>query len=133
MANWDYRRPWYHGSQQELTTLCVGSSITQEKAIARAFSHRPSLLSIADDGSVKHNGVTSGYLYIISEEINQHDVVPHPHPVNATRWEWLTTRELRVQLIERTQLQPEEKLTDDEMLLLKQKQQERGEQTFAEG
>lgn len=58
MSNWDYRRPWYHGSQQDLLALRVGSSITQEKAIARAFSHRPSLLSIADDGSVKHDGVT---------------------------------------------------------------------------
>ncbi|GLV54119.1 hypothetical protein KDH_09680 [Dictyobacter sp. S3.2.2.5] len=42
MEDWDYRRTWYHGSQQELTTLRIGSSITQEKAIARVFSHRPS-------------------------------------------------------------------------------------------
>ncbi|GHO99200.1 hypothetical protein KSF_092480 [Reticulibacter mediterranei] len=132
MPNWNYRRPWYHGSQQELTMLRVGSSVTQEKAIARAFSHRPTYLSIADDGGVKHDGVMPGYLYIILEEIDPHDVTPHPHPVNATRWEWLTTRELRVQLIEYTQVQPEEKLTDNEMLFLKQKQQARGEQTFAE-
>lgn len=64
--------------------------------------------------------------------IDQYDVIPHPHPVNAARWEWLTTRELQVQLIEYTQIQPEEMLTDDDMLLLKQKQQARGEQTFAE-
>lgn len=28
MADWDYRGQWYHGSQQPLTALRTGSSIT---------------------------------------------------------------------------------------------------------
>lgn len=31
--------PWYHGSQQPLTVLRVGSAITPNLAIARVFSH----------------------------------------------------------------------------------------------
>ncbi|GCE09121.1 hypothetical protein [Dictyobacter aurantiacus] len=128
MENWDYRRTWYHGSQQEITTLRIGSSITQEKAIACAFSHRPSLISISDAGSIKHDGVVPGYLYVVSEEIDEHDVEPHPHPSNVTRWEWLTKRELHVRLVEHTYIPPEEQLTEDEIISLRRKQRERSEQ-----
>ena len=51
MAEWDYSQPWYHGSQERLTTLRSGSSITQDPAVARAFSHRPSLVSVTENGS----------------------------------------------------------------------------------
>ena len=92
MADWDYRRPWYHGSQRRLTTLRAESSITQDRAVARAFSHRPSLVSQLENGTVKHDGTTPGYLYAVAEEVRPADVYPHPHPVNAGRWEWLTTK-----------------------------------------
>ena len=102
MVDQDHRRPWYHGSQQPLTTLRAGSSITHHIAVARAFSHRPSLVSQAGDGTVKHDGTTPGYLHVVAEEIRPEDIYPHPHPVNAARWEWLTRRAVRVQLLERT-------------------------------
>ena len=132
MQDFDYTLTWYHGSQQELTTLRVGSSITQDKTVAKAFSHRPSMLSMSEGGTVKHDGVTPGYLYIVIDEISPEDVYPHPHPVNATRWEWLTNRELKLKLIEQTIVTDEERLTDQEIAEIKQKQEERGEQTFAE-
>ena len=44
--NWNYDLPWYHGSQQELTLLRVGSSITQDREIARIFSHRPTISTV---------------------------------------------------------------------------------------
>ena len=44
MQDFDYTLTWYHGSQQELTTLRIGSSITQNRNVAKGFSHSPSLL-----------------------------------------------------------------------------------------
>lgn len=132
MADWDYSRTRYHGSQQELTRLRSGSSITQSANLAKAFSHRPSLLSMSDD-SLKHDGVTSGYLHIVAEEIAPEDVHPHPHPVHAARWEWLTRRELRLELIERTTVTEGESLTAEEIAELRRKQEEEGEESFADG
>lgn len=50
---------------------------------------------MADDGTFKHNGTVHGYLYLIDEEVKAEDVYPHPHPINASKWEWLTKRELK--------------------------------------
>jgi hypothetical protein len=59
-------------------------------------------------------------------------VYPHPHPVNAGRWEWLTTRELRVELVEQTHVHADERLTDDEIAELRQKQAAAGALSFVE-
>ena len=112
MQDCDYTLTWYHGSQQELTTLRVGSSITQNRNVAKAFSHRPALLTQSEGGTVKHDGATPGYLYTVADEIGPDDVRPHPHPVNATRWEWLTNRELKLELIKQTIVTDKERLTD---------------------
>ena len=132
MQDFDYTLTWYHGSQQKLNTLRVGSSITQDRNVAKAFSHRPSLLTQSESGTAKHDGTTPGYLYIVADEIGPDDVYPHPHPVNVTRWEWLTNRELKLKLIEQTIVTDEERLTDQEIAEIKRKQEERGEQTFVE-
>ena len=132
MQDFDYTLTWYHGSQQELTKLRVGSSITQNKNVAKAFSHRPSLLTQSEGGTVKHDGMTPGYLYTVADEIGPDDVRPHPHPVNVTRWEWLTNRELKLELIEQTIVTDEERLTGQEIADLNRKQEERGEQTFVD-
>ena len=132
MQDYDYSLTWYHGSQQKLTTLRVGSSITQNKNVAKAFSHRPSLLTQSEGGTVKHDGETPGYLYAVTDEIGPDDVYPHPHPVNVTRWEWLTHRELELKLIEQTVVTDKERLTDQEIAEIKQKQEERGERSFVE-
>ena len=132
MQDFDYTLTWYHGSQQKLTTLRTGSSITQNRNVAKGFSHNPSLLTQSEGGTVKHDGVTSGYLYTVADEIGPDDVHPHPHPVNATRWEWLTNRELKLELIEQTAGTDEESLTHQEIAEMKRKQEERGEQSFVE-
>jgi len=87
-----YRRLWYHGSQRPIGALREGSSITQDADVARAFSHRPSLVSQSGDGRIKHDGALPGYLYVVAEEVRPEDVFPHLHPVNADHWEWLTRR-----------------------------------------
>ncbi len=132
MTDWNYSLPWYHGSQQVLTTLCVGSSITQNRNVARIFSHRPVTVSREDDGTFKHNGTAYGYLYLIDEAIKPEDVYPHPHPINASRWEWLTTRAIRVRLLERPDLRAEEQITEEYLAELRQRQQRAGAETFAD-
>ena len=131
--------PWYHGSQQVLEELRVGSSITQNRDLAKAFSHRPSIVTMSDPGesvslksTVKHNGVTPGFLYAVSEQIDPGDIDPHPHPANADGWEWLARRELKLTFIEETIVTDRERLTEAEIADLRRKQKERGEETFAE-
>ena len=109
MSDCDFSQTWYHGSQQVLTELRVGSSITQNRNLAKAFSHRPSLVtlsdpseSLADGHNVKHDGVTPGFLYTVSEAIGPEDIYPHPHPANADGWEWLVRGELKLEFIEKT-------------------------------
>ena len=126
MKDWNYSRTWYHGSQERLTRLCVGSSITQNKDVARAFSHRPSLLSVSNEGTIKHDGTVSGYLYVVSEAVKAEGVYLHPHPANVDRWEWVTKRELSVELIELTQVKEKEKLTKKDIVQLRAKQEKRG-------
>ncbi len=110
--------PWYHGSPFELTTLRAGSTVTQKIDLARVFSHKPTLVSISDDGQIKHNGVAPGYLYVISEEIKPNDVMPHPTTTMATGEEWLTRRELHVKLLSAVDILPEEQLSEAEITAL---------------
>ena len=78
MKDWNYNRTWYHGSPFELTTLREGSTITQDRNLARVFSHKPTLVSVSDDGKIQHSGTVSGFLYLIAEDIQPDDVYPHP-------------------------------------------------------
>lgn len=90
---------WYHGSQEKLIMLRVGSSITKNKELARAFSHRPSKVWVDDDGKIKHNGTEKGYLYIIDEPIREGDLKVHEVCTEDDPWELITTRELRLKEI----------------------------------
>lgn len=132
MTDWNYNLPWYHGSQRELTTLRVGSSITQDHDIARVFSHRPSIHTLEEDGTRKHNGTTFGYLHIVDEPITAADVEPHPHPINESKWEWLVKREVKVRLVEQPALREEELLTEEDIAALRRRQTRVGEETFRE-
>jgi hypothetical protein len=130
--DWDYGLTWFHGSQVELTKLRKGSSLSQNRQVAKAFSHRPVLVSISNDGNVKHNGTTPGYLYTIVGKIAAEDVRPHPHPANAAHWEWLTNRELDVELVAQTIVSDSERLSDDEIAELRNKQKRAGAKSLGE-
>jgi len=116
----DPDQPWYHGSPFELTMLFEGSTITQKNELARIFSHKPTVVSMSDDGQIKHNGTVRGYLYTVTERIEVDDVIPHPHTTMPPGDEWITTRELRVQLHHQTEIIPEERFTDMELSLLQE-------------
>src|SRR5574341_1296178 len=129
VTGWDGRRPWYHGAQRRLARLRAGSSVTQDADVARAFSHRPGLVSAAG-GRIRHDGAVDGYLYVVDEALMGDDVLPHPHPVNASRWEWLVQRDVRLRLVERTRVRPEDRLSSEEIAALRRRQQEVGQDTF---
>ncbi len=127
MNNWDYSKTWYHGSPYKLTTIRADSTITQDKHLATVFSHKPTLVSMSEDGKIKHNGTMPGFLYYISENIQAEDVAPHPHSVMEYGQEWLTNRELSVTLIGPTQIVEDERLTEKELAMLKRWLKEKGE------
>ncbi|MBY9079723.1 hypothetical protein [Paenibacillus sp. CGMCC 1.18879] len=113
---------WYHGSSTRLTELRVGSTITKQYNLACIFSHKPSIVSIDDEGIIKHNGWENGLLYIVDETIDlEHDVEPHPRSAMVERMEWLTQRTLKIKLLEETgQPNIDDLLTTEEINVLRE-------------
>ena len=92
---------WYHGSNIVLSELREGSTITQWKELAEAFSHQPTILSYDDNGNISHNGKEKGYLYIIDEPVEiGKDIYQHPRTTMDVNAEFLINRPLKVKLIE---------------------------------
>ena len=91
---------WYHGSNRIFTELREGSTVTQWKELAEAFSHRPTSLGYDDDGVIVHNGTEKGYLYIIDEPVAVGtDLYQHPRTTMDENAEFLTKRPLKVKMI----------------------------------
>jgi len=111
---WDRSKPWYHGSPFRLTVLRKGSTVTQDRDLARIFSYKPAMVSISGR-TIKHDGTTPGLLYRVAEAICLEDLCPHPRSSMEEGKEWLTSRELRVELIGPTHIVEEEKLTEEEL------------------
>ena len=97
----DINKPWYHGSPELMDTLREGSTITQWKELAVAFSRKPSLLSYSKIFErIIHNGIKKGFLYIIDESINMDvDIYQHPRTTMDKGVEFITKRPLRVKQI----------------------------------
>ena len=110
---------WYHGSPLQLNVLCVGSTITTDRDLARVFSHKPAIVSIDDDGAIRHTGTVPGLLYRVAEEVSAGDIYPHPRSSMGPGKEWLTRRELRLELIGPTQVVESERLTEGELAALR--------------
>lgn len=122
LADLDFGRPWYHGTPLILQSIRAGSTVTQDRELARVFSHKPSLVSLdtndAGERRIKHSGGEAGFLYRIAEDVSEPDIYPHPITSLEPGEEWLTTRELGLELIGPTQLLPEELLTPEEIATL---------------
>lgn len=77
---------WYHGSNKKFSLLREGSTITPNRALAEAFSHKPPILSCEADGTLLHNGKKYGYLYCIDEPIDEErDLYQHPRTTTGAR------------------------------------------------
>ncbi|MCQ4924043.1 hypothetical protein NE686_13155 [Tissierella carlieri] len=97
---------WYHGSNLKIDVLRVGSTITQWKELAEAFSHKPTILSYEENGKITHNGKEIGFLYKINESlIIGRDIYQHPRTTMDINVEFLTKRPLKLQLISVLQLE----------------------------
>ena len=91
---------WYHGSDKIFSELRTGSTITQWREPAEAFSHKPSALGYDDDVVIRHNGTAKGYLYVIDEPVEiGTDIYQHPRTTMDENAEFLTRRPLKVRLI----------------------------------
>lgn len=101
MHEWivDWGQPWFHGSNLELEVLRPRSTITQWVELAKAFSHRPSSLWIDDQNEIGHNGLASGFLYVVAETVKSDDLEPVPGSTMADGLEWHTRRPLKVRRI----------------------------------
>ncbi len=95
----DWTMPWFHGSDKKLTSLMVKSTITQVPALAEVFAHRPKRVVVASDGSVEHDGMMAGFLYIIDEVVNSEDVEPVPNSTMPSGLEWHIRRPLRIRTV----------------------------------
>lgn len=91
MDNWDFSKAWFHRSPVILNELLVGSTITQDRNLARIFSHKPSIVAKDENGMIFHNG----------------------------KEEWLIRRPLKVKKIEDTEPSLGELLSDEDEKILK--------------
>ena len=100
----DWNMPWFHGSDKKLTSLMMKSTITQVQALAEVFAHRPKQVVVANDGTVEHDGMMVGFLYIIDEVVNPEDVEPVPSSTMSSGLEWHIRRSLRIRMVSRLSL-----------------------------
>jgi hypothetical protein len=107
---------WFHGSSLKLEMLQEGSSITQIEKLAQAFSSRPSIISVDDDGRIKHNGKSRGRVYRVADKVNDDDIYEHPRSSMEKGWEYITRKEFKLEfLYEYVVLHyPEDILSEDE-------------------
>ena len=95
--------PWYHGCPLVLRELRPGSTVTQWRALAEAFSHKPKALGYedyGDDSGIVHTGREPGFLYLIDEPVAiGPDIYPHPRTAMDENAEFLTRRPLRLRRI----------------------------------
>jgi len=117
---------WFHGSPYRLIRLLAGSTITQDRQLAEVFSHKPTIVSVEDDGRIRHNGILPGYLYIFPEPLTPDDLEPVPHSTMEPGKEFLTRRELPVRMIGPVEINPKELLLPKEIREFKQRSSKKG-------
>jgi hypothetical protein len=113
----DPDKSWYHGSPRRLTILRAGSTITQNKELARIFSHKPAVVVGDHSGQRwKHSGPFSqGVLYRLTEAVSENDIEPVPNTSLSPGVEWNTRKEFGLELVSETDAKPEELLTKHEL------------------
>ncbi|KKK67107.1 hypothetical protein LCGC14_2957370, partial [marine sediment metagenome] len=105
------------GSPEELTVLQRGSWLTQFKELAKAFSHKPALISLGGDCvNVKHNGRLPGFLYTVSEPIGPEDVT---YLRDTAQTHWQTNRDLPLRLVTKLPLDDPPQLSQEEIAELR--------------
>lgn len=107
---------WYHGSNKVFEELEAGSTITQWKELAEAFSHKPPMLCYEDNKTILHNGKEAGYLYCIDEPVKIGvDIYQHPRTTMDSNAEFLTKRVLKVKLLKQLDAPEDNEVNDANM------------------
>ena len=68
----------------------------------------------------------------MDEVLPPNDIYPLDHPANASQWEWITRHDVRLRLLEETQVRPEDVLTEAKIEALLKKQAQKGALSFEE-
>jgi hypothetical protein len=107
---------WFHGSSSELETLRKGSSITQIEKLAQAFATGPGMVSVSDDGKIRHNGKLKGRVYRVTDRVNADDIYEHPGS-SMKGWEWITKKEFKLEFMYEYEVShyPDDILTENEI------------------
>jgi hypothetical protein len=119
----DPDKPWYHGSPKRLTVLRAGSTVTQNRELARVFSHKPAIV-VGDESDEskehwKHTGpFKQGFLYKLAGSVVDGDIELVPNTSLSFGQEWNTRREFALVLDTVTAIDPAELLTKSELLRL---------------
>lgn len=124
----DLPGPWYHGSPEALTRLRAGSMVTPFAAVAKAFSHKPSVLTFGDGvDTVRHDGRVPGRLYVVAEPVGPGDLRERPR---TGRTHWQIRRDLRVELVAEVPVSDPPQLLGDDLRRARQRQERLGDGAF---
>jgi hypothetical protein len=113
---------WFHGSPSELETLRKGSSITQIEKLAQAFSSKPSIISVSDDGKIRHNGKLKGLVYKVTDRVTVNDIYEHPRS-SMKGWEWITKKEFKLEFLYEYEVShyPDDILSENEIIEIRER------------
>jgi hypothetical protein len=95
------------------------SWVTQFKEVAKAFSHKASLISMGENcAHVTHNGQVIGYLHVVEETIGPDEVI---YLRDTAQTHWQTQRDLRLRCVAELPLDDPPQLTEEEIKELRRK------------
>ena len=78
---------WYHGSNARFDVLREGSTVTQWRELAEAFSHKPSMLCTEDDGSILVLNRQAVQVFQREQRVHQAEIaVDVRHPQRQRRY-----------------------------------------------
>jgi len=105
--------PFYHGSPLELTVLSKGSVVSPFIEVAKAFSHKPNIVSFLsqDCTAIKHDGKLPGFLYLVVDA-QPGDILEMPE-TDSTHW--VIQRDLPIKLVCELPIDDPPLLTEEEV------------------
>ncbi len=106
---------WFHGSPLQLEVLQKGSTITQIEKLAQVFSCKPRIVSVSDDGEIRHDGKSAGRVYRVTDRVHPDDIYEHPRSSMNEGWEYITKKEFKLRFLYEVSPDPDDILSEDEI------------------
>ncbi len=89
--------------------------------MAQAFSCKPGIVSVSDDGKIKHNGKAKGRVYRVTDKVTTDDIFKHPRSSWKKGWEWITRKEFKLEFLYEFSPSPDDILSADEIRELRKR------------